>query len=208
MKKLSLLIALIVCVTIGGVYATWSYAGTNDIVDGAKEIVVTLESATLSGENGHYSFDTNLVMTIDQESKSSHKAVLTMNDDAYLKIIFTPADNATVDIKGNGVASKFKFTTTTTMQYKVDADNNYSATGTAKDIFIFDNTGADENNYTSFSWTKEDNGTFTYTFDLTALKEEIKIADFILDTKAEYDEFAKVLNGNIKVMVTDGVYTG
>lgn len=27
MKKLSLLVALILCVTIGGVYATWTYAG-------------------------------------------------------------------------------------------------------------------------------------------------------------------------------------
>ncbi len=33
MKKISALIAMFLCVTIGGVYATWSYAGTNDIAD-------------------------------------------------------------------------------------------------------------------------------------------------------------------------------
>ena len=49
MKKLSLLIALLICVTIGGVYATWTYTSASaDIVDGTKEVVIELAGATTS----------------------------------------------------------------------------------------------------------------------------------------------------------------
>lgn len=205
MKKLNALIALIVLVTIGGVYATWTYAGTNDIIDGTKEILVTLEDATTSGANGTYSISSNVELIIDQESASSHKAVLIFNDNAEVTITFTPSINAPKEIKENGVASKYKFGTTTAMTYSVDQDGNYDKTnGEAKDIFLFANSTEKD-----FTWTKNTkaDGTFyfTYTFDLAALKTEISINEFNLDTKTEYDAFKGCLTGNIMLTVTDGL---
>ena len=66
MKKLSVLIALMLCVTIGGVYATWSYAGTDDIADAFAEAKVTIADVELKGANGTYKIESNLVLTVDQ----------------------------------------------------------------------------------------------------------------------------------------------
>lgn len=204
MKKLSLLIALMLCVTIGGVYATWSYAGTNDIADAYAEAKITIAGVEFTEANGTYKIESNLAITVDQTDLDDHtaKLVFSSNDSQpiYLRVIFDPAPNAPVDIKNAGVASKLSFGTTTTMQYPMDDDGNYSATGTATDILTFQPAF-------DLVWTEDTvNEVFTYTMDQAALEAQIKLnGDFVLDTKAEYDAFHKALNGNIEAHVTDGV---
>ena len=207
MKKLTLLVTLVLCLTITGVYAAWTYAGTNDIADGFQEAKVTIADAELTGANGIYKVETNLVLTIDQ-ANDDHEAelVFASNNDQpiYLKVTFTPATNAPQTIKANAVPSELYFGTSTTMEYKMDAQGNYSAEGTAAPIFTFTNSG---NGILDniFEWHKEDNGTFTYTLYETDLKEQIQLAQtFKLDTKAEHDAFREALAGNIVARVTDG----
>jgi hypothetical protein len=207
MKKLSLLMALMLLVTVSGVYAAWTYAGTNDIADAFAEAKVTIADVELTGANGTYKIESNLVLSIDQ-ANTNHEAKLVFasnNDQAiYLKVTFTPAENAPEDIKKGAVPSELYFGLTTPMQYKMDDKGNYSATGTAVDIFTFANPGdGDLNNI--FEWTKEDNGTFTYTLDQAALEAQIALSQtFKLDTKAEHDAFREALVGNIVARVTDG----
>ena len=132
MKKLSALIALFLCVTIGGVYATWTYAGTTDITDGFAEAKVTITDAVSSGANGTYTVTSNLVLSID-DANGDHKAELVFgsNDgqNPFIKVVFTPADHATKTIKDNAVPTEIYFTTTIPMQYG------------GKDIFTFTNPG-------------------------------------------------------------------
>ncbi len=208
MKKLSVLIAIMLCVTIGGVYATWTYAGTNDIADSFAEAKVTIADAELTGANGTYKVESNLVLTVDQKNED-HEAelVFASNNSApiFLKVTFTPATNAPQTIKDNAVPTELYFGTTTEMKYKMDADGNYSATGTEKDIFTFSNP-SDGIFSPNFTWTPEADGTFTYTLDETALRSMISLSQtFVLDLKSEHDAFREVLNGNILVRVTDGV---
>ena len=66
MKKLSLLIAMILCATIGGVYAAWNYALTDDIADAFEEIKISVEDAELTGSNGTYKITSNFKLVIDQ----------------------------------------------------------------------------------------------------------------------------------------------
>lgn len=218
MKKLGVLIALFTCLTIGGVYATWSYAGTNDIADSFAEAKVTIADAELTGANGTYKIESNLVLTVDQ-ANDAHEAVLVFdsNDgkDIHLTITFTPAKNAPVDIKKNGVPSELYFDTTTAMQYKMDEDGNYSETGTPTNIFVFSNVGngvIDE----PFTWvpgelvegSSEFYKSFTYTIGEAELKDMIKLSQtFVLDIKAEHDAFRTALSGNIVARVSDGVFT-
>ncbi|MBQ4097781.1 MAG: hypothetical protein IJC72_00590 [Clostridia bacterium] len=68
MKKFSALIALFLCVTIGGVYATWTYAGSDDITDALYEAKVTVTDAAYSGANGTFKVESNLVLEIDQDN--------------------------------------------------------------------------------------------------------------------------------------------
>ena len=207
MKKLTLLIALMLCVTITGVYAVWTYAGTNDIADAFAEAKITITDVELTGANGVYRIESNLVLVIDQ-ANDDHEAELLFqsnnSDPIYLKVTFTPAANAPQEIKENAVPSELYFTTTTTMNYTVDANGNYAADGTPVPILTFANPGDGVLN-NIFAWTAESDGTFTYTLDETALRGMISLTQaFVLDTKAEHDAFRTALTGNIVARVTDG----
>ena len=207
MKRLTLLIALMLCVTITGVYAVWTYAGTNDIADAFAEAKVTIADVELTGANGTYKIESNLVLTIDQANENHEAELVFGSNDGnpiHLTITFTPADNAPQNIKNAAVPSELYFGVTTAMQYKIDGNGNYSATGTPKDIFTFTNPG-NGNLDNTFTWTKNDDGTFTFTLDETALKTQISLSQtFVLDTKAEHDAFREALTGNIVARVTDG----
>ena len=210
MKKLSLLLALMVLVTITGVYATWSYAGTDDIADAYAESKITITDAVLSGSNGQYIVESNLVLSIDQKN-DDHEAelVFAANDGQpiYLKVTFIPATFAGQDIKDHAVPSELYFDTTTDMTYNVDSEGNYDANGTAVDILTFTNE-SDGRFSPNVDWVKQADGNFTYTMDETALRQQIQLTrTFVLDTKAEHDEFRKALTGNVIVRITDGVVT-
>ena len=195
------------CVTIGGVYATWSYAGTDDIADVYAESKVTITDAELTGANGIYKVESNLVLTIDQANEDHEaKLVFGSNNDQpiYLKVTFTPAKNAPQTIKDNAVPTEVYFGLTTPMQYKIDAQGNYSESGTPTDIFTFANPGNDVLDNT-IDWTKNDDGTFTWEVGQAYLESQISLSQtFVLDIKAEHDAFRAALGGNIVVRVTDG----
>ena len=210
MKRLSVLVALLLCVTIGGVYATWTYAGTNDIADAYAEAKVTIADVELTGANGTYKIESNLVLTVDQKNPD-HEAelVFSANDGGtiYLKVTFTPATNAPQNIKDNAVPSELYFTTSAPMQYKMDAQGNYSESGTPTEIFTFTNP-SDNAFIPNVTWTPEADGTFTYTLNADQLKDMIKLSQtFVLDVKSEYDAFYAALAGNIVARVTDGIIT-
>lgn len=213
MKKLSVLIALLLCVTITGVYAAWTYAGTNDIADVYTEAKVTIADVELSGANGTYHITSNLVLTVDQKNEDHHaELVFGSNNDQpiFLKVTFVPAVNAPQDVKENAVKTEIYYGVTTEMAYKMDAEGNYDAEGTnVKDIFKFSNVKNNTLDH-EITWNKEADGTFSYTMDETALKAAIMLNDengtvpFVLDTKAEHTAFGAALAGNIIVRVTDG----
>ena len=207
MKKLSLLIALCMLLTIGGVYATWSYVGSTDIIDAFSESKVTIADAVIEGTYGIYKVESNLVLTVDQ-ANDAHEAELVFgsNDgqDIYLKVTFTPSTNAPKAIKDDAVPSELYFGVTTPMQYTMDAEGNYAEDGTPVDIFNFANHGNGILDNT-FEWTKNADGTFTYGLDAEQLKDQISLSQtFVLDIKAEHDAFRTALAGNIVARVTDG----
>jgi hypothetical protein len=219
MKKLSLLMALMLLVTVSGVYAAWTYAGSDDIADVLAEAKVTIADVELTGANGTYKIESNLVLTVDQNKENdNHEAVLVFssnnNEDIYLRVTFTPSKNAPQDIKDNAVPSELYFTTSTTMEYKMDANGNYSETGTPVAIFNFSNPGNGHLD-NEFGWTKSAgtnaNGVYVFTYELNEdqLKTMIMLntpndKPFKLDTKAEHDAFRAALAGNIVARVTDG----
>ena len=198
MVRLGLIALLLVCITITGVYAVWTYAGTNDIADAYAEAKVTIADVELTGANGTYKIESNLVLTVDK-ANDDHEAELVFgaNDGQpiYLRVTFTPAANAPQTIKENGVPSELYFGTTTEMKYD------------GVDIFTFSNKGNGELD-NIFTWTKQTEGenvSFVYELDQTALEGMISLSQtFVLDTKAEHDAFRVALTGNIVARVTDG----
>lgn len=187
MKKLSILIALILCVTIGGVYATWVYSQSDDVADITGAKAITMTEATFTGTYGTYHVDTSeLSMVVDPKEGTTHTTALKISGN--LVISFTPNTYAPEDVKNGGVPSTFAFSLS-------NADWKYDGTS----IMSVDTTKHD------IVWTPDGSGAFTFTISAAELANYITLTEFTLDTKADYDAYDAVLtNGQVVVSISDG----
>ena len=187
MKKLSILIALVLCVTIGGVYATWVYSQSDDVADITGAKAITMTEATFTGTYGTYHVDsTGLTMQVDPKEGTTHTTALKIS--GKVVISFTPNTYAPVTVKENGVPSTFAFSLS-------NADWKY------EDKFII-KVDTEKHNIT---WTAANDGTFTYTISDAELANYITLTEFTLDTKVDYDKYDAVLtNGQIVLSISDG----
>ncbi len=178
MKKLSILVALILCVTVGGVYATWLYPG-NDIGQVIQPVTNVMAETDFEGSFGSYHTVSNsLTVKIDQESDTSFNAVLVYEGE--LKITFTPhanisdaqtaaALNATVSVTGSDLSA---------------------AVYDTKEIWALDESKTIQ--LTEADWTL-DGGVYTCIIKCDELDEIITLANtFSLPTLDDYNAFQKV----------------
>ncbi len=212
MKKLNVFIALLLCLTVSGVFAVWTYSGSVDIIDQNKEVFVELTDAVDAGADGTFTMDYNFTLAIDQ-ANDDHLAklvfVTTDGADPYLTISFKPSEGATGDIKNNGVPAELYFKPSTEMQVPLDSNGHYDASGTLTDIFAFSNE-SDGDFAPNVDWgTKNGDGLFVVTYDAEDLAEMIKLnTDIYLDAKPDHTAFRSHLNGNIVMCLTNGVVDG
>ena len=190
MKKLALLISLLLCVTIGGVYATWVYSQSNDVADITGATAVTMTEATFTGTYGTYHVDTkNVTLNVDPKEGTTH--VTSLKITGNLVITFTPNTYAPEDVKNNAIPTTFAFSLS-------NSDWKYNGTP-----IMTVNTEKHD-----ITWEKGQDGTFTYTISASELATYITLTEFTLDTKAAYDAFDAVLtNGQIVVSISDGLST-
>lgn len=202
MKKLSLLIAMILCITIGGVYAAWTYTNpAADITDKHLEnIAIHLPSAEQSGAAGEYTITTNVThISIDQlgtntAGKDFHTAVLnyTVNDNLapWIKITLKLKENTGSDIFDN-----------IHNYYYVKVEDVASQYG-GKDIFI-DKKPEDKTEILKADWSY-DAETDTYWYMIN-IADEIALNEFVLGSKPEHTAFAAALGRPVFVAyVSDG----
>lgn len=191
-KKLGLLVAMISCVTIGGVYATWTYTQNTDVADETINMTMNLTDVAYSGSYGTYKVDTSsLKLKIDPKEGTTHTTALYVTGD--IVITFTPNSVAPQEIKKDGVDSTFQFGLT-----------NMNWTYEGQNIVSLAHAEAEE-----IDWGSPDaQGVFTYTISASELQQHITLTEFNLDTKAKYDTFNIALGqGQITITVSDGVTT-
>lgn len=175
MKKLSLLVALILCVTIGGVYATWLYAEAP--MDPAshefKNLGIT--DVNKSAQSGKIAVTDTLILKID-DNDGNHNPDwdedVTSTNGGNLQIVFTPNSGA-----GN-----------TTLNYAITiAKNKYTDNGADKPIFLATGiTDAHDGEETILT------GSFNYVAGQAQATETI-----------EFDEFMAALDVNNTIELTD-----
>ena len=190
MKRLSVLIAMILCVTIGGVYATWTYTQNTDVADEQIHMTMNLTDVAYSGSYGTYKIDTSaLKMNIDPKVGTTHTTALYIT--GQIVITFTPNSVAPETVKENGVESTFQLTLT---------NDNWLYDG-PKIITLA------HNNAEEITWGEPDEmGVFSFVITADELTEHITLTEFNLDTKAKYDAFNTALGqGQITITVSDGV---
>ena len=219
MKKLSVLIASLLCVTIGGVYATWYYATSNNVGDKHQHIGLELTADTLQGGYGSYMVETKVGMWIDPKSNDSYEAALYFGsadasgvvtpaqpDDAAIVITYTPDDYVPDDVDNFGLTTYWSLS-----WKKGDLTNlagwKYGTTPIFSEINTTTVATISPSNGTGAKWNKESDGTFTYTITVETLADMIKLTEGItLDTITKYNEFqADLSGGTIGINVNDGV---
>lgn len=199
-KKLSLIIAVMLVTTIGGVYATWTYTQTVDVADEAVNMAMNLTDVAYAGSYGTYHVDqSNLHLTIDPKPGTTHTTALQISGE--IVITFTPATHAPVDVKENGVPSTYTFSlSNNNWTFDDDAEDDVAA----RAIVTLNHTEAH-----TIMWTPAENGTFTATLDAAEIANHIVLTEFVLDTKTKYDAFnAALANGQIIFAVSDGDTSG
>ena len=100
MKKLSLLVAIALVITIGGVYATWSYSNVDELASPTSNLALQLIQYQVVGGNLTRYGNSNVTLKID-DTNNDHNAELTL--DGSLIMIFKSAagvhDNSPADIQ-------------------------------------------------------------------------------------------------------------
>ncbi len=186
MKKLSLLISLLLCITIGGVYATWVYSQSDDVADVTSAKAITMTEATFTGTYGTFSVDSSqLDMVVDPKPGTAH--VTSLKITGVLTIKFTPNTYAPDDVKAGGVPATFTFGLS-------NEDWNYLG----QKIMTVDTNKHD------IVWTNQD-GVLVFVLSAEQLANYISLTEITLDTKAEYDAYDTALTqGQITLTISDG----
>ncbi len=199
MKKLSIVAALALVTTVGGVYAAWTYAGGEKAIkaDGSKGITIT--QGVESGASGTLAVSTPNVMKIDDVGSLS-------NEDELLN--YTPGWSS--DCVGDFV---FTFTPSlgagvTTLQYTLSINNNTYLDDDTTNVSIFNVTDEDSAKegvqiIGTFTYDPAVAGSNVHTISLGDWKDTLLPINqgYTVSTYAEYEKYASVVS-NIIIHVT------
>ena len=172
MKKISVLMALILCVTIGSVYAAWSYTGTTvSSVD--RTISHGMTTATTDGDVGIMPIvDNNVDVAVDQTAVGNYLAKLVITGSVTVK--FTPNPGAPENVINNAI----------------DAEANVYIQNAAANMYNGAEIYVATDNVVELVWEKQTDGTFLATVTGDQIDTLLDLgADFILDTHAKYQAF-------------------
>ena len=170
-RRMSLLVALALVLTVGGVYAAWIYSNTNAT---GVDVGFAHSMAAVSDEktpNGTIAIVTNsAALKVDQKAAGDYTAVLAF--EGSIVVSFTPADGATDDVVANAIP------VAVTAEILHAAANQYEG----KDIYSAGET-------VQLEWVKQDSGAFHATLDAEDFAKLIKLGDFELPTIDDYNAF-------------------
>lgn len=106
MKKLSLLMALAMLITIGGVYATWSYSEGVMYTKVHEHFTISIAGAVSEDAKGVITVDTSgLSILIDNDGNY----VPEMTISGAIKVYFKPATGVNDDVAAGDIDLKFSF---------------------------------------------------------------------------------------------------
>lgn len=218
-KKLSMLAAMALCVTVGGVYATWIYA-TDAVPTAYATMSVTLTGTSTGGQAGTLTIaGTNVGLKIDDPVGGEiHKAELQYDATGKFTITFTPNTNAESDIKdgvnlewylglydsnkdngpsapkGGAIdATSFEFT----MKDTDGSETEVIGSAYTGDVFTTFNT-APTMIYVNQQTYNNATGAYTCEIPMTAVMAKIALnEDLYLTTMEQYSAFETLLVGKM-----------
>ncbi len=225
MKKISILIALALIVTIGGVYATWNYQEQNAVNTDVQYFTANMDAYISQGnEKGNIRLLKNdMKITINDNYNGNTQVGENEAGDyipeiavtGYMIFTFSPFNKADSDVIANGIDLEFMLELSNTMTYDskniFDVDNSHTiiySTDTLDQnkklikIDKDDNLGTLNTTY-GLSLTEADDGRFLAIIEPADVSAKIKFAnEFKLTTLVAYHAFEDALGkGNFKITI-------
>ena len=233
MKKIGLWMAALTAVTVGGVYATFNYADSNDMNRSMSDTAIGVANGVQDGAAGELDVNAKgLIIMVDSAATilgnnlgttNAHKAMIQTSGE--IVVTFTPkAGLQETDILDNGIHTKvyFKASWGDVAAWKYDSNDDSTAdmqvlaslNTTAIEIHQVDETEQ------THRWTKDNNtGTFTFTITADQLfgtngedpilgSALLVLNDIVLETYDEYNAFedsfsAKNLEAHVEAVSED-----
>ena len=193
MKKFSILIAILLCVTIGGVYAAWMFADSTDAALKTQTVTLGLTTDVEAGAYGVYTLTPSTetdpegafgLVVDDIDDGTIHNAVLVGK--GYLTVTFTPNESATEAVRTGAVPTYWCLKTG-------DSIDNWLYDGN-KIFNTIDGAWKTIDGVNASNWVASADGkSFTYTISGETIANMIDMNDFTLETKTEYNAFASAL---------------
>ncbi len=225
MKKISILIALALIVTIGGVYATWNYQEQNAVNTDVQYFTANMDAYISQGnEKGNIRLLKNdMKITINDDYNGNTQVgeneagdyIPELEVTGYMIFVFAPFNKAAADVIANGVNLEFMLELSNAMTY--NGKNIFNVDGSHTIIYSTDtldqtnklikvdkNDNLERLNTTyGLSLTESDDGKFLAIINPADISEKISFTeDFHLTTLAAYHEFEEALGkGNFKITI-------
>ena len=184
MKRLSLLVAILLIATIGGVYAAWTYIGGNATAE--KDYSISMGVIKTSTESaGVYTVTSNVDKIIVEPTEDKVNYVATLDyqyfegtgDAPTITLKFTPSVGS---VYHSGIKTELYF-----------AFQDYVPTYDGSEIFAFTYTASNKYVIEANEWTDTDSdGVLEYTLTLTEETFIMLSKDFNLNTKEKAQAFA------------------
>lgn len=225
MKKISILIALALIVTIGGVYATWNYQEQNAVNTDVQYFTANMDAYISQGnEKGNIRLLKNdMKITINDNYNGNTQVgeneagdyVPEIEVSGYMIFSFSPFNKADANVIANGIDLEFMLELSNAMTY--DSKNIFNVDSSHTIIYSTDTPNqtkklieidkdvnlSDLNTTYGLSLTDSDDGKFLAIIEPADVSAKIEFAnEFKLTTLAAYHEFEDALGkGNFKITI-------
>ena len=213
--KLAVLGLLSTVVTVGGVYAGWTYAEAG-VPEVGSDKGIQLETYENTSQKGSYSLTQNEIVSgtglfYFDSAATAGKTALDKNAVVFVNncefvVTFTPNENATPDVLENGVDTELHLYNTA-KDRTVDLGNGAVPIYSSYNDIIINIQGVSGSGY---HWTKNADGSFTFTLsqgDLQALFDAnmvLNSSNLILSSSSLHKAFDTAIEGmTIKTHVKD-----
>ena len=185
MKKFSLLVAIALLITVGGVYATWNYA-QGEVGNSASNLVPKLAGYATTTSKGSIAIDTTGLTIMIDDTNADHIAELSMT--GKITVTFTPAPGADSSVVTNGIP----------MQYQLGILYNE---GQSAETWKYAGQSIMTIN-TAVQTANSGNPTLSFDIDAAELLTLIQLGGtFELDELSDYTNFNAVL-GRAQIQIT------
>lgn len=205
MKKFTILVALILCVTIGGVYAAWIYPNLGNNITLDRNVTVQLSDADTTNDKGvlkAITGNSGMSFFLDDANRD-YTAEVKLS--GFFEFVFTP-DADLPETSQQPITLKYTLSfTPDNVQYKGEnvvkvADGK--VTGTIAPTLITD--GFVSNHGTDLSAEK---GNYYYCIDAELLKNSFVAMGVELPTLDDYNDVKELIkNLQLNILLEDNAY--